>query len=42
VLGMAGLAIFAVPAMEPVSLYVFLGLFALYSAGVRLAGKRRH
>jgi len=42
VLGMAGLAIFAVPAMEPVSLYVFLGLFALYSVGVRLAGKRRH
>ena len=41
VLGMAGLVIFAVPALEPVSLYVFLGLFALYSAGIRLAGRKR-
>jgi UDP-GlcNAc:undecaprenyl-phosphate GlcNAc-1-phosphate transferase len=42
VLGMAGLVIFAMPALEPVSLYVFLGLFALYSAGIRLAGKNRN
>jgi UDP-GlcNAc:undecaprenyl-phosphate GlcNAc-1-phosphate transferase len=42
VLGMAGLVIFAVPALEPVSLYVFLGLFALYSAGIRLAGRKRN
>jgi UDP-GlcNAc:undecaprenyl-phosphate GlcNAc-1-phosphate transferase len=41
VLGMAGLVIFAVPALESVSLYVFLGLFALYSAGIRLAGRKR-
>jgi UDP-GlcNAc:undecaprenyl-phosphate GlcNAc-1-phosphate transferase len=41
VLGMAGLVIFAVPALESVSLYVFLGLFALYCAGIRFAGRKR-
>jgi UDP-GlcNAc:undecaprenyl-phosphate GlcNAc-1-phosphate transferase len=41
VLGLVGLVVFAVPAMEMVSLYVFLALFALYSAGIRLAGRKR-
>jgi UDP-GlcNAc:undecaprenyl-phosphate GlcNAc-1-phosphate transferase len=39
-LGLVGLAVFAVPALEMASLYVFLALFALYSAGIRLAGRK--
>lgn len=37
VLGLAGLVIYTVPALETPSLYAFLILFALYSAGIRLA-----
>jgi UDP-GlcNAc:undecaprenyl-phosphate GlcNAc-1-phosphate transferase len=39
-LGLVGLGIVAAPSLEHVSLYVFLGLFALYSASISLAKKK--